>query len=86
MEGLNGTRDRSPQMAVRQPNRSPMRSPRSHAVDPKNFTKKMGADEVGLNMQMRYDLVLPDRTVDKIMGPDPIPSIDIEYDEIQNEL
>ena len=46
----------------------------------------MSADEQGLNMQMRYDLMLPDRTVDKIMGPDPIPAIDIEYDEIQNEL
>ena len=37
-------------------------------------------------MMRPYDLVIPDKTVDKIMGPDPIPSIDIEYDEIQNEL
>ena len=79
-------RDRSPQI-VRQANRSPMRnSPRSHAIDPKSFTKKMGAEDSGLNTQMRYDLMLPDRTVDKIMGPDPIASIDIDYDEIQNEL
>lgn len=84
---MEGTRDRSPQMVRQaQRNMSPARSPRSQVVDPKMFTKKMGVNEEGMNMQMRYDLVLPDRTVDKIMGPDPIPSIDIEYDEIQNEL
>jgi len=32
------------------------------------------------------DLVIPEKTVDKIMGPDPVPSIDIEINEIQNEL
>ena len=29
-----------------------------------------------------YDMVLSDRAVDKLMGPDPIPCIDIEEDEI----
>ena len=33
-----------------------------------------------------YDLVIPEKTVQKIMGPEPIPTIDIEFDEIQNEL
>lgn len=31
-------------------------------------------------------MVLPDRVVNKLMGPDPIPQIDIEEEEIQNEL
>lgn len=33
-----------------------------------------------------YDLVIPDKTVDKIMGPDPVPQIGIEMEEIQNDL
>ena len=36
--------------------------------------------------ERRYDLVIPEKTVQKIMGPEPIPTIDIEFDEIQNEL
>jgi hypothetical protein len=31
-------------------------------------------------------LVLPERIVDQLMGPEPVPQIDIEEDEIQNEL
>jgi hypothetical protein len=34
----------------------------------------------------KFDLVVDDKTVQRIMGPDPIPQIDIEYGEIQNEL
>jgi len=32
------------------------------------------------------ELVISDNTVRKIMGPDPIPTLDIEVSEIQNEL
>ena len=38
------------------------------------------------NMMRPYDLVIPDKTVDKIMGPDPVPMISIEMEEIQNDL
>ena len=34
----------------------------------------------------KSDLVIPDKTVQKIMGPEPIPQLDIAIDEIQNEL
>ena len=34
----------------------------------------------------KFDLLVDDRTVDRIMGPDPLPMIDVEYQEIQNEL
>lgn len=46
----------------------------------------MIADEDGLNINQRFDLVIPSKTVDRIMGPEPIPQIDIERNEIQNEL
>jgi hypothetical protein len=29
-----------------------------------------------------FDLVIPEKTVQKIMGPEPIPAIDIEFEEI----
>ena len=32
------------------------------------------------------ELVISDATVEKIMGGEPIPSLDIEMSEIQNEL
>ena len=32
------------------------------------------------------ELLISDKTVQMIMGPDPIPSLDIEMSEIQNEL
>jgi hypothetical protein len=35
---------------------------------------------------VRGELVIPEKIVDKIMGPEPVPSIDIEMNEIQNEL
>jgi hypothetical protein len=30
--------------------------------------------------------LISDKTVEKIMGPEPVPSLDIEISEIQNEL
>ena len=48
--------------------------------------KKMNAEEDGLSVNQRLDLVITDKTVDKMMGPEPIPSLDIQMDEIQNEL
>ena len=46
----------------------------------------MNAEEEGLSVNQRLDLVSCHRTVEKTMGPEPIPSLDIEMDEIQNEL
>ena len=34
----------------------------------------------------RAELLISDKTVEKIMGPEPIPQLEIEHDEIQNEL
>jgi len=48
----------------------------------KSFTQKMNADQEGLDPAQRFDLVLPEKTVNKIMGPDPVPTIDIEVNEI----
>ena len=48
--------------------------------------KKMNAEEEGLSVNQRLDLIVSDKTVDKMMGPEPIPSLDIEMSEIQNEL
>ena len=48
--------------------------------------KKMNAEEDGLSVNQRMDLIVADRTVEKMMGPEPIPSLDIQMDEIQNEL
>jgi hypothetical protein len=31
-------------------------------------------------------MAISDETVQRIMGPEPIPQLDIEYSEIQNEL
>lgn len=42
----------------------------------------MNAEEEGLNINQRMDLNLAERTVEKMMGPEPIPSLDIEMDEI----
>ena len=36
--------------------------------------------------QGRAELMISDKTVQKIMGPQPIPHLEIEVDEIQNEL
>lgn len=58
-------------------------------VSPRRYTKKtVVADqfETPYVAGQRFDLVIPEKTVQKIMGPEPIPAIDIEFDEIQNEL
>jgi hypothetical protein len=44
--------------------------------------KKMNAEEEGLSVNQRLDLIVSDKTVDKMMGPEPIPSLDIEMSEI----
>ena len=44
--------------------------------------KKMNAEEDGLSVNQRLDLILADRTVEKLMGHEPVPSLDIEYDAI----
>ena len=48
--------------------------------------KKMNAEEENLSVNARQDLIISDMTVEKMMGPEPIPSLDIQMDEIQNEL
>ncbi len=48
--------------------------------------KKMNAEEEDLTVNERLDLVVQDNTVNKLMGPEPIPALDIAMDEIQNEL
>jgi len=44
--------------------------------------KKMNAEEEGLSVNQRLDLIISDKTVEKMMGPEPIPSLDIQMDEI----
>jgi hypothetical protein len=44
--------------------------------------KKMNAEEDGLSVNQRLDLISADRTVEKMMGPEPIPSLDIEVEAI----
>jgi hypothetical protein len=46
----------------------------------------MNAEEEGLSVNERLDLVIQDVTVNNMMGPEPIPSLGIEMSEIQNEL
>lgn len=48
--------------------------------------KKMNAEEEGLTDEQRIDLVISDKTCDKLLGPEPIPSLDIDMDEIKNDL
>ena len=48
--------------------------------------KKMNAEEEDLDDQERMDLVLCKKTAEKLLGPEPIPSLDIDMDEIKNEL
>ena len=48
----------------------------------RNYSEKIIADEDGLNIHQRYDLVIPEKTVDRIMGPDPVPTIEICAEEI----
>ena len=44
--------------------------------------KKMNADEENLTTNARFDLIASDKTVERLMGPEPIPSLDIQMDEI----
>ena len=44
--------------------------------------KKMNAEEENLTVNARMDLIISDKTVEKLMGPEPIPTLDIEMDEI----
>jgi len=44
--------------------------------------KKMNAEEENLTVNQRISLVVGDKTVEKIMGPEPVPSLDIQMDEI----
>ena len=44
--------------------------------------KKMNAEEEGLSVNERLDLVIQDGTVNRMMGPEPIPSLGIEMSEI----
>lgn len=46
----------------------------------------MNSEEEGLSYNQRMDLIVSDATVNYIMGTEPIPSLDIQVDEIQNEL
>ena len=48
--------------------------------------KKMNAEEESLSLEQREALVLSEGQVQDLMGPEPVPSLDIEMDEIQNEL
>lgn len=66
---------------------------RMRDVSPRRYTKRSivtdqyetVAGNYGTQGQY-YDLVIPDKMVNQIMGPEPVPTIDIEFDEIQNEL
>ena len=42
----------------------------------------MNAEEEGLSVNERLDLVIQDGTVNRMMGPEPIPSLGIEMSEI----
>jgi hypothetical protein len=46
----------------------------------------MNSEEEGLSYNQRMDLIIADPSVSYIMGTEPIPSLDIQMDEIQNEL
>ena len=48
----------------------------------KPILKKMNAEEENMSVNARLDLVIADKTVEKMMGPEPIPSLDIQMDEI----
>ena len=48
--------------------------------------KKMNAEEEGLSINQRIDLIQTNASVERILGNDPVPSLDVQIDEIQNEL
>lgn len=47
--------------------------------DPNRYYTNQGTSK-------KLDMVISDETVQRIMGPEPIPQLDIEMSEIQNEL
>lgn len=48
--------------------------------------KKMNAEEEGLSVNQRMDLILSDAGTVHAMGPDQTATISIDYNEIKNEL
>ena len=42
--------------------------------------KKMNAEEDNLSVNQRLDLITADKTCERMMGPEPIPSLDIQMD------
>ena len=46
----------------------------------------MNAEEEGLSTAQRFDLTTSNINLDILMGKEPIPTLDIEMSEIQNEL
>ena len=46
----------------------------------------MGKQQLPNQNSPKLELLISDKTVEKIMGPEPIPTLDIEMNEIQNEL
>ena len=44
--------------------------------------RKKNAEEESLTMNQRLDLESTHRSVQRMMGPEPVPSLDIEMDEI----
>jgi hypothetical protein len=47
--------------------------------DPNRYYTNQGSSK-------KLDMAISDETVQRIMGPEPIPQLDIEIPEIQNEL
>ena len=76
-------RDGSP---VRMRDVSPRRYTKRSIVVTDQFEQEAIKGGFGTMGQQMYDLVIPDKMVNQIMGPEPAPTIDIEFDEIQNEL
>lgn len=64
----------------------PVQQMNQHQRKAHRVFRKMNAEEEGLSVNQRLDLTIAERTVEKMMGPEPVPSLDIEMDEIQNEL
>jgi hypothetical protein len=42
----------------------------------------MNAEEEELSVNQRLDMIISDKTVEKVMGPEPVPSLDVQMDEI----
>ena len=52
---------------------------------PRRMRQSLG-DNFEIRQGVMQDMLISDRTVERIMGPEPIPTLDIEMSEIQNEL